>query len=221
MQIDKGIFTDAGPLFAHPDTPASAIENVTYSLSIADSGHWSADFIVGCPPEQLSLPALAAPQREDDLWQTSCAELFLLDEASGRYFEYNFAPSGKWAAYAFVGYREGRTMLDTPPPDIVTSLPGSREQMLVRMAKRYGLGQAEVVAALRDDEPLPSCQFALNASLAADGPQGIGPWRLGLSMVIEEVCGTKSYWALRHPPGKPDFHHRHCFAIELPSPKRA
>jgi len=24
-----------------------------------------------------------------------------------------------------------------------------------------------------------------------------------------------SYWALRHPPGGPDFHHADCFAMEL------
>lgn len=38
----------------------------------------------------------------------------------------------------------------------------------------------------------------------------------GLSAVIEEVDGTKSYWALNHPPGAPDFHHPDCFALELP-----
>ncbi|MBS0504316.1 MAG: GIY-YIG nuclease family protein [Proteobacteria bacterium] len=44
------------------------------------------------------------------------------------------------------------------------------------------------------------------------------PIRLGLSAVIEETDGTKSYWALRHPPGdKPDFHHPDCFALELPA----
>jgi predicted GIY-YIG superfamily endonuclease len=44
-----------------------------------------------------------------------------------------------------------------------------------------------------------------------------GATHLGLSAVIEELDGTKSYWALRHPPGdKPDFHHPDCFAIELP-----
>ena len=41
------------------------------------------------------------------------------------------------------------------------------------------------------------------------------PWRLGLSAVIEEVSGRKSYWALAHPPGRPDFHHADCFALEL------
>ena len=42
-------------------------------------------------------------------------------------------------------------------------------------------------------------------------------WRLGLSAVVEESDGTKSYWALAHPPGdKPDFHHPDCFALALP-----
>jgi hypothetical protein len=38
---------------------------------------------------------------------------------------------------------------------------------------------------------------------------------LGLSAVIEENYGTRSYWALRHPAGQPDFHHREAFALEL------
>lgn len=41
----------------------------------------------------------------------------------------------------------------------------------------------------------------------------------GLSAVIEETDGTKSYWALAHPPGKPDFHHEACFVAELPAPR--
>lgn len=39
--------------------------------------------------------------------------------------------------------------------------------------------------------------------------------RVALSAVIEEADGTKSYWALAHPPGKPDFHHDDCFALRL------
>ena len=42
-------------------------------------------------------------------------------------------------------------------------------------------------------------------------------WRLGLCAVIEEKNGSKSYWALAHPPGDPDFHHPACFALELPA----
>jgi hypothetical protein len=43
------------------------------------------------------------------------------------------------------------------------------------------------------------------------------PMRMGLCAVIEERNGRKSYWALAHPPGKPDFHHQDCFALELPA----
>ena len=45
-----------------------------------------------------------------------------------------------------------------------------------------------------------------------------GRLRLGLSAVVEEADGLRSYWALRHPPGKPDFHHIDAFALQLGRP---
>jgi hypothetical protein len=42
-------------------------------------------------------------------------------------------------------------------------------------------------------------------------------WQLGLSAVIEEKIARKTYWALRHPPGRPDFHHSDGFALEIPA----
>ena len=51
------------------------------------------------------------------------------------------------------------------------------------------------------------------------------PWdrtgRIGISAVIADKAGCVSYWALAHPPGKPDFHHRDCFALVLPPLKEA
>lgn len=41
------------------------------------------------------------------------------------------------------------------------------------------------------------------------------PLRLGLSAVVEDADGLLSYWALRHPPGKPDFHHTDTFTFQL------
>lgn len=40
---------------------------------------------------------------------------------------------------------------------------------------------------------------------------------LGISAVIEDRGGGKSWWALAHPAGKPDFHHRDCFVAQLPA----
>ncbi len=43
-------------------------------------------------------------------------------------------------------------------------------------------------------------------------------WRLGASAIIEAKDGSKSYWALAHPPGKPDFHNADCFAARIAAP---
>jgi hypothetical protein len=42
-----------------------------------------------------------------------------------------------------------------------------------------------------------------------------GRIRIGLAAVIEEKSGALSYWALRHPRRKPDFHDRRGFALAL------
>jgi hypothetical protein len=58
-------------------------------------------------------------------------------------------------------------------------------------------------------------RYTLRALLDLSEWSSPSSWRLGLSAVIEETNGRKSYWALAHPPGKPDFHHSDCFAAEL------
>lgn len=45
-------------------------------------------------------------------------------------------------------------------------------------------------------------------------PDLAGP--IGLSAIIEDKGGSRSFWALAHPPGDPDFHHPACFAAQLP-----
>jgi len=42
-----------------------------------------------------------------------------------------------------------------------------------------------------------------------------GRWTMGLSAVIELTDGRLSYWALTHPPGRPDFHHSDAFSLSL------
>ena len=54
--------------------------------------------------------------------------------------------------------------------------------------------------------------------VAIEGPILKTGDHFALSAMIEETDGTKSYWALAHPPGKPDFHHPTCFAATLPAP---
>lgn len=58
-------------------------------------------------------------------------------------------------------------------------------------------------------------RFILRAALAPDALPGGHARRLGLSTVIETRDGGLAYWALRHAPGKPDFHQPDTFALEL------
>jgi len=55
--------------------------------------------------------------------------------------------------------------------------------------------------------------WSVGAAIAMDAEIS---WQLGLSAVIEEKDGTKSYWALSHcDSDKPDFHLADCFAVKL------
>ncbi len=45
-------------------------------------------------------------------------------------------------------------------------------------------------------------------------------WEIGLATIVEDLFGDRSFFALHHPPGEPDFHHRDCFVVQLPPPDR-
>jgi hypothetical protein len=78
---------------------------------------------------------------------------------------------------------------------------------------RSGMRDATEIVAPRIEVRSTAESYTLQAALELDGLSP--PWRLGLSAVLEETNGHKSYWALAHPPGKADFHHADCFALEL------
>jgi hypothetical protein len=128
----------------------------------------------------------AFPVRRDGLWQSTCLECFLRPEGSARYYEFNSALNGDWAAYQFDSYREGMQYAAIPQPALEYHAHGPCD---VRCDLRF-----DVSRALRKHS---------------------GPWQLGISAVIETHEGAKSYWALHHPEGKPDFHHRESFLITL------
>ncbi|HEY5712296.1 MAG TPA: DOMON-like domain-containing protein [Allosphingosinicella sp.] len=170
-------------LICHPDTPSNNVSGVTAQLDPRPGGDFWIEYTVASA-ESLALPTAKAPERADDLWNSTCFELFARTRGSDAYVELNFSPSFQWAAYAFTGYRSGRRNFETLDPEIVTSPAGNWFFLSV--------------------EALPDL-----------GPE---PLQLGLSAIIEETDGTKSYWALAHPPGdKPDFHDPTCFALELPA----
>jgi hypothetical protein len=137
-------------------------------------------FGIGAPAERFVIPE-GDPGRADDLWQTTCLEAFLRADDEDGYREWNFAPTGAWAAYDFTSHREGRTDADVAAP-------------YIRMEDNM-------------------TWWAVGATVALPAE---AKWQLGLSAILEEKDGTKSYWALAHPDGdKPDFHDPVCFAARL------
>jgi hypothetical protein len=136
--------------------------------------------------EHLRLPALlAGAGRADELWRHTCLEVFVAGRGSREYREFNFSPSGEWAAYAFTAYRAGMTVLELP------GRPALRWQSTAEQLELNVILPAE----------------ALPAEAAG--------LRLALSAVIEEQSGTISHWALKHPARQPDFHHPESFALEI------
>ena len=76
-----------------------------------------------------------------------------------------------------------------------------------------GLDGAALDPQVAVERPAESLELYALVDLARLGL--VGALALGLSAVIEETDGTLSYWALRHPAGRPDFHHGDAFALEL------
>ena len=72
-------------------------------------------------------------------------------------------------------------------------------------------GFGATLGVVEDDEAAPlirvhrsAQRLALETEVALEPPPLTRSIRLGLSAVVESVDGGLSYWALRHPPGKPD-----------------
>jgi predicted GIY-YIG superfamily endonuclease len=85
---------------------------------------------------------------------------------------------------------------------------------------RAGMAELPMDTAPEIGNDASDSHFALEVDYVLPSEWAGQPLDLGLSMVIEETDGTKSYWALAHPPGAPDFHHGDCFALQLAAPEQ-
>ena len=171
----------------HPDSRCCATAQVEIGIARRGADSLVLSYIVTGNMSDIRMPPVVAAARKDGLWQHTCFEAFVRASPHAAYYEFNFAPSTQWAAYRFSGYRSGMCVA------------------------------TEISAPVIEVRSSPD-RYTLQASLELDRLSGLprnGPWRLGLSALIEDKTGCKSYWALAHPPGKPDFHHADCFAYEF------
>ena len=164
-------------LLAHPHTPCVHI-HAFHAGVVRTAQGLAVHYRVDGNLERLRIPAPGRREPGERLWEHMCFELFVAAAGAQAYHEFNFSPSGQWAAYAFERYREGGAF---PVPD---------PAIAVRRAA--------------------DC-LEVDARVAAP-PERL---RLGVCAVIEDHRGMLSYWALKHAPGKPDFHRAEAFALEL------
>jgi len=116
-------------LIRHPDFPCAAVERLT--TDIAGTGtSLRVDYRVTGDIGALALPAIAAPERVNELWQHTCFEVFVHPMPGTAYLEFNLAPSTRWAAYHFDDIRQGMRDADVPPP--VIDIERSAESLVLR-----------------------------------------------------------------------------------------
>ena len=170
----------------HPATPCVVLDRVDVEL-VLQGDRLHAVYTLTGRVAQLRVPDFKPPARRDDLWRHLCCELFVRAAGQPGYCEFNFAPSGEWAAYAFTAYRDGMVPLPMAQPPVINT---------------------EVSAS--------SLQLKVDFPLIAAGAQSASGKRIfGCSVVVEDSTGALTYWALRHPSGRPDFHHDDGFTGEM------
>ena len=96
--------------------------------------------------------------------------------------------------------------------------PSSRFAAYAFDDHRAGMRRADDAAVVEQRFSRSAGQAELTAILRLDGLADAACWEIGLTTVIEERSGAKSFWALAHPDGAPDFHDRDCFVARLPAP---
>lgn len=182
-------------LICHPgSSPATrAVQRISVDLSMTPE-HLLLRYRLSVPPQRLLLPPAAPGQsrRRDGLWQHTCFEFFVManeDRATrGQpYREFNFSPTGAWAAYDFCAYR-------TPAPHPCPDLPPP-ECHIDQDAAQFAISVQLSRAAL---PPLP-WHGQLSAVIIEQNEAG--------PALMQTVSGTQpAYWALAHVASAPDFH---------------
>lgn len=138
------------PLMLHRTCSLGPIRAVTASITPTNGG-CEAEFRLDGNVGRILVPEQTLPKRTDNLWKTTCFEIFWQPIGQPGYVEFNLSPSTKWAAYDFDGFREGMRDAPVNRVDIACDWDGKE-------------GASEFVLKVRiEAELLTPAQVALNA----------------------------------------------------------
>ncbi len=176
-------------LRCHPSARPETVRAIEALVRRTPSAELRISFRLDGDIPRIRVPSPTVPRFATELWRHTCFEAFIAVDGQGAYHEFNFAPSGEWAVYRLRGYRDG--------------VPVADETMRPAIAVRSTDDRLELDALVRLDR--------------LSSVHGRAALRIGLSAVIEASDGF-SYWALRHPAGRPDFHDAGGFALLVGPP---
>lgn len=171
----------------HFHSPRDAVRRIGVDIGLdPGSGVLQVRYRIEGDIGRLALPTTDFARRGDGLWQHTCFEAFLRPDASESYHEFNFAPSGDWAAYRFSTRRSDRSLPDLPAPLV-----------RFRSAREY--------CDLSADIHIPALPELATARVI----------HAGMAAVVETDEGGLSWWALSHGAEKPDFHDPATFLLQV------
>ncbi len=158
-------------LVLHPDCAAGSITEIEALIEPTADG-CRATFVARGEVTQIDVPAIATPGRFDDLWKTTCFEIFWSHDGTA-YREFNLSPSTRWACYDFDSFRAG---MRNAPATVAITVAISANSL-------------QVVADIGSDLPLPAT-VAVNAIIEdADGVNRF--WALAFQPGVPEFhAGT-------------------------------
>lgn len=171
-------------LTGHAANPARFHQHIDVSVARAAEGGMVLNYRIHGLNLDLHVPTPHAPAPANELWRTTCCELFIGPASQTDYREFNFSPSGQWTSYDFHDYRQNAEVTRNLPA------PALRSQR---------------------SEDLLELEATLPHAALPDSPR----LHLALAVILASNEGHIGYWALVHPPGKPDFHNRRGFALHL------
>ncbi|MDD5295532.1 MAG: DOMON-like domain-containing protein [Rhodocyclaceae bacterium] len=106
-------------LICHPASPCTAVSALEVSVHAGAGGRLTLAYRLSGDMAGLLLPEPAPPGPADGLWRHTCFEAFVAVSGAPAYREFNFSPSGQWAAYGFSDTRQREeSFVPSAAPDI-------------------------------------------------------------------------------------------------------
>ena len=178
-------------LVSHPDFPSPAIQSIMVDVDREAGGGLFLDYHVTGAIEEVLWPGGGPPQTSGP---------------TDRLWEHS-------CFEAFVGRPDEPGYIEL---NATTAL-----QWAVYSFDDYRAGMTAIDAAFSATIRFRTGSLEVRVSILPPDWSEADELVLGLSAIIEAKDGSKSYWALAHAPGPPDFHNRDCFTARLAAPSAA